>query len=124
MRFFLGTHQAIGILGAEQQPLFWHAFQLTQGQELAAMLAAYSTLWMLRRNARIHVPIDTVVVHGRPELSLGENPEDFRQRTGARLIRCPEPGYGIITAALGLAHADPSRSSRGTTSGAASSPRR
>jgi hypothetical protein len=107
MRFFLGTHQAIGILGAEQQPLFWHAFQLVQGRELDVVLAAYSTLWMLRRNAGIRAPVDTVVVHGRADLSLGQDAEEFRKRTGSRLIRCPEPNYGIISAALGLAHADP-----------------
>jgi Tfp pilus assembly protein PilN len=106
-RFFLGTHQAIGILGAGQQPLFWHAFQLVEGRESAVLLAAYSTLWMLRRNARITVPVDTVIVHGRPELALGQDADEFRQRTGARLVRCAEPGYGIISAALGLAHADP-----------------
>jgi hypothetical protein len=106
-RFFLGTHQAIGVLGAGDQPLFWHAFQLTQGQEMSVLMAAYSTLWMLRRNGRIDVPIDTVVVHGRPELALGPGSDEFRQRTGARLIRCAEPGYGMISAALGLALTDP-----------------
>src|SRR5262249_18233742 len=107
VRFFLGTHQAIGILGAGQQPLFWHAFQLVEGRESAVLLAAYSTLWMLRRHARITVPVDTVIIHGRPELALGQDAEEFRQRTGARLVRCAEPGYGIISAALGLAQANP-----------------
>jgi hypothetical protein len=107
VRFFLGTHQAIGILGAGPQPLFWHAFQLVQGQELPALMAAYSTLWMLRRNARIQVPVDAVIVHGRPDLELVRNADEFRQRTGARLVRCAEPGYGIISAALGLARTDP-----------------
>jgi hypothetical protein len=106
-RFFLGTHQAIGVLGAGEQPLFWHAFQLRQGQEAGVLMAAYSTLWMLRRNGRIGVPIDTVIVHGRPELDLGQDPDEFRQKTGARLIRSAEPGYGMISAALGLALTDP-----------------
>jgi hypothetical protein len=107
VRFFLGSHQAIGVLGVGEQPLCWHGFQLSQGQESAALLAAYSTLWMQRRNSRIAAPIDTVIVHGRPELAVGQDSEAFRQRTGARLIRCAEPGYGILSAALGLALSDP-----------------
>ena len=107
IRFFLGTHQAIGILASGTQPLFWHAFQLTQGHEQAMLMAAYSTLWMLRRNAGINASVDTVIIHGRPELPLGQDADGFRQRTGARLVRCAEPSYGIISAALGLCLTDP-----------------
>ena len=82
-------------------------FRVEEGQETNSILAAYSTLWMLGRNARISLPIDTVVVHGRPGLTLAQDPEEFRRRTGARLIRCDEPGYGPEAAALGLALADP-----------------
>ncbi len=91
VRFFLGTHQAIGVLAAGSQPLFWHTFDLPTGEETVAILAAYSTLWMLWRNCRIPLPIDTMIVHGRPEIVLTQQPEAFRQRTGARLIRCTEP---------------------------------
>ena len=94
-------------MAAGARPLFWHNFELPKGEETAAILAAYSTLWMMGRHARITLPIDTVVVHGRPELSLGQQPEEFRQRTGARLLRCDEPGYDLPAAALGLALANP-----------------
>ena len=77
------------------------------GDETAAILAAYSTLWMLGRHSRITLPIDTVIVHGRPELALTQDPEAFRQRTGARLIRAPEPDYDSTAAALGVALANP-----------------
>jgi hypothetical protein len=107
MRFFLGPQQAIGVLGTAQQPLFWHEFSLEPGQETNSILAAYSTLWMLGRNGRISVPIDTVVVHGRPELPLSQDADEFRRRTGARLIRSDQPGYGAEAAALGLALANP-----------------
>ena len=62
---------------------------------------------MLWRNCRIPLPIDTVIVHGRPEVVLTQQPEAFRQRTGARLIRCAEPGYEPAAAALGVALANP-----------------
>ena len=52
------------------------------GDEIAAILAAYSTLWMMGRHARITVPIDTVIIHGRPELALVKQADEFRQRTG------------------------------------------
>ena len=80
------------MLAAGPQPLFWHAFDLPTGDEETAILAANSTLWMLGRHSRITLPIDTVIVHGRPELTITQDPEAFRQRTGARLIRCAEAG--------------------------------
>ena len=63
---------------------------------------------MLGRNGRITLPIDTVD-RPRPARAgaLTQDPEEFRQRTGARLIRCDEPGYGLAAAALGLALANP-----------------
>ena len=66
---------------------------------LAAVMATYSTLWMQGRHCRIHVPIDTVVIHGRADLELAIKPEMFRERTGARLLRCGEPGYELAGAA-------------------------
>ena len=107
VRFFLGEHQAIAILGAGPRPLFWQTFDLAPGEETAAILAAYSTLWMMGRQARITVPIDTVIIHGRPELALAQQSEEFRERTGARLVRCEQPGYDLPAAALGLALANP-----------------
>jgi hypothetical protein len=106
-RFFLGPRQAIGVLAAGTQPLFWHTFDLTPGDETTAILAANSTLWMLGRHSRITLPIDTVIVHGRPELALTQDPEAFRQRTGAQLIRCAKPDYDLAAAALGVALANP-----------------
>ena len=40
---------AIGIIAVGCRPLFWHAFDLPSGEEIAAILAAYSTLWMMGR---------------------------------------------------------------------------
>jgi hypothetical protein len=107
VRFFLGPQQAIGVVAVESQPLFWHTFDLTPGDETGSILAAYSTLWMLWRNCRIALPIDTVIVHGRPEVALTRQSEAFQQRTGARLIRCDEPNYDPASAALGVALASP-----------------
>ncbi len=106
-RYFLGPQQAIGVLAAGGQPLFWHTFDLPPGEEANAILAANSTLWMLGRHSRISQPIDTVIVHGRPDVNLGQDPEAFRQRTGAKLIRCREPDYGPAAVALGVALANP-----------------
>ena len=87
MRFFLGDVQAIGVLAAVGQPLFWHTFELPKGGETAAILAAYSTLWMMARHTRLTVPIDTVIIHGRPDLALTQQQqESFGTQTGARLI--------------------------------------
>ncbi len=106
IRFFLGRAQAIGVLALGMQPLLWHTFDLPSEDLLAAIMATYSTLWMQGRHCRITVPIDTVVVHGRPELELAIKPEMFRERTGARLLRCGEPGYEPVGAALGTALAN------------------
>ena len=83
IRFFLGRTQAIGVLALGMQPVLWHTFDLPAEDVLAAIMATYSTLWMQGRHCRIRVPIDTVVVHGRPELELAIKPEMFRERTGA-----------------------------------------
>jgi len=103
VRFFLGKTQAIGVLGAGAQPLFWQAFDLTPGDETTAILAAHSTLWMMVRHARITLPVDTVIIHGRPDLKLKQQQkENFESRTRARLIHCSQPGYDPAAAAFGL----------------------
>ncbi len=81
LRFFLGPKQALGMEVAGAQPLFWHAFDLSEGDEAASILASYSTLWMLGRHTRVSTPIDTVFIHGRPELTLAIDPDDFHKRT-------------------------------------------
>ena len=106
-RFFLGELQAIGVLAWGAQPLFWHTIDLPKGEETAAIMAAYSTLWIMGRDARITVPIDAVIVHGRPELTLTRQAAEFSTRTGARLIRCDQPSNEPVAAALGLALANP-----------------
>jgi hypothetical protein len=107
VRFFLGEQQAIGVLAAGSHPLCWQTFDLPPGDETAAVLAAYSTLWMMGRHARVTIPIDTVVIHGRPEVTFTQQEDDFRKRTGARLVRCGKPDYDLPAAALGLALANP-----------------
>jgi hypothetical protein len=101
IRFFLGRTQAIGVLAAGTQPLLWHMFELPGQDVTAPIMATYSTLWMQGRHGRISVPIDTVIIHGRPELELEIKPESFRERTGARLLRCDGPDYEPAAAALG-----------------------
>ena len=107
VRFFLGQKQAIGVLAAGAQPLFWHIFNLPLGDPTTEILAAYSTLRMIGRRGRLELSIDTVIIHGRPDLVLTHDPVAFQQRTGAELIRCPEPDYDPATAALGVALANP-----------------
>jgi hypothetical protein len=107
IRFFLGRTQAIGVLAADIQPLFWHTFDLPGDDTTAAILATYSMLWMQGRHHRINLPIDTVIVHGRPDLKLALKPEEFRERTGAQLLRCDKPDYESASAALGTALANP-----------------
>ena len=107
-RFFLGESQAIGLLAAGDQVLFWHTFELPSGGEIGAVLAAYSTLWMMGRHARITLPIDTVIIHGRPDLVLSEQQEEaFGPRTGAKLFRADQPAYDLGATALGLSLANP-----------------
>ena len=107
LRFFLGPRYAIGMEVVGLQPLFWHAFDLCPGDETASILAAYSTLWMLGRHSRLSAPIDTVFIHGRPELKLSIDPDAFHQRTGARLVRSSSPNYDLQSAALGVALSNP-----------------
>jgi hypothetical protein len=107
-RFFLAESQAIGLLAAGDQVLFWHTFDLPAGAEVGAALAAYSTLWMMGRHARITLPIDTVIIHGRPDLVLTEQQKEaFGPRTGAKLFRADQPAFDLAATALGLSLANP-----------------
>ncbi|MGC8641549.1 MAG: hypothetical protein ACP5XB_16915 [Isosphaeraceae bacterium] len=105
VRFFLGRTQALGVLAAGA-PLLWHTFDLSEDPS-RAILGTYATLWMQGRHAGIKLPIDTVIVHGRPELNLGIQPEAFRERTGAKLLRHASPVFDPASAALGAALATP-----------------
>ncbi len=107
LRIFLGAKKALGMAVAHGHPLFWHGFDLTPGEESKAILGAYSTLWMLARHSRITTPIDHVVIHGRPDLTLSLDADAFRARTRARLIRVSEPDYDLGTAAFGIALNNP-----------------
>lgn len=107
VRFFLGREQAIGLLAAGGQPLLWHTFNLTSGNETAEILATYSTLWMQGRHTQISTPIDTVMVHGRPDLELKIEPAEFQKRTGARMLRCAGPDFDLASIASGVAMGEP-----------------
>jgi hypothetical protein len=107
VRFFLGRPLSIGILGYGTQPLCWHTFELPNADETKSILAAFSTLWMVGRHSRITMPIDSVVVHGLPELNLDVDAEGFRTRTGAQLFRSAGPVYDASSVAFGAALADP-----------------
>jgi hypothetical protein len=107
LRIFLGRKSGLGMLVAHGHPLFWHGFELTQGDETKAVMGSYSTLWMMGRHGRITAPIDTVTIHGRRDLTLSVDPGAFRERTGARLVRAPEPDYDLGAAAFGIALNNP-----------------
>ena len=108
VRFFLGELQAIGVIGAGPRPLFWQTFDLPSGEETAAILAAYSTLWMMgqtRANYHSHR-------YGHHPRAAGAGPgeavggvpssapaRDWCDATG--------PRYDLQAAALGLALANP-----------------
>ena len=106
-RFFLGRQQAIGVLAAGAQPLFWHTFDLPPGDETTAILAANSTLWMLGRHSRITLPIDTVIVHGRPELALDAGPRGVPPAHRGPVDPLRQPDYDPAAVALGVALANP-----------------
>ena len=92
LRFFLGRKQAIGMEVVGHQPLFWHAFDLVPGDESASILAAYSTLWM-HGAAQPHRRADRQGVRPRTARPEAHHRRGlFRQRTGARLVRCAGPG--------------------------------
>jgi hypothetical protein len=81
LRAFLNEEKGLAMLAVGNHVLFWHNFDLPPAGETAAILAVCSTLRLMARSGRMSVPVDTVIVHGRPELELA--PEPFRQRIGA-----------------------------------------
>ena len=107
VRFFLRRPLSIGILALGSQPLCWHPFELSDEDESKSILAAFSTLWMVGRHSRITSPIDSLIVHGLPDLKLTVDADGFKTRTGAQFFRADGPIYDVATVAMGTALADP-----------------
>lgn len=102
-RVILGDSQGLAILVAGQNPLLWRSFELPVGGEAQAILAALAALRMLARSSGIGLAIDTALIHGRPDLGPLIEPEEFKARTEAQLVRCDSPGMDIGSIALGCA---------------------
>ena len=90
VRFFLGRTQAIGILGRDA-PLLWHTFDLPEETQPRS--------WERTRRSgcRGGMPDPHTDRHGRrsrpARIRPHIQPQAFREKTGARLLRCGEPGY-------------------------------
>jgi len=104
LRVFLGPERGLGVVAVGNQVLLWHGFDLSLGEETAAVLAVCSTLRLMARSARLPVSIGTIIVHGRPELEFAQ--DLFRERIGAGLLRSRGPDYAPADAALGVALAN------------------
>ncbi len=102
-RLVLGPGQGLGILADGQHPLVCRSFALPDGGEPQAIFAALSALRMLARSCGIGLPIDAVVIHGRPDLGPMFDPAEFRSRTEADLFRSDTPDLDAASMALGSA---------------------
>ncbi len=106
-RFFLGRQQAIGVLAAGAQPLFWHTFDLPDrrrgdrdpGRELDPLDAG---------TAQPDHPADRHGHRPRPARAddHGRTPRRSASAPVPGLIRCAEPDYDPAAAALGVALAN------------------
>lgn len=102
-RFLLGDRQALGMVVAGGLPLHWRLFDLPAGEEPLAIHSALVGLRMHVRSWKIDAGINTVLIHGRPDLASKLDPAELGSRMGAKVARADGPGYDSASIAQGLA---------------------
>ena len=102
-RFFLGERDGLAMLVANGIPLHWRTFELPNGAEPAALMGAFVALRMQARNWRVEGVIDSVLIHGRPDLAPKLVPAELKSRMQAPVFLARAPGFEPASIARGLA---------------------
>ena len=104
LRVFLGRDQALAVLmAAPDLPLMWRPFALPARGEAGAILATASSLRILGSYCGLEVEVDSVLIHGRPDLGgLAEEVDASPALQGVRVLRHEGPGLDVAAVAAGL----------------------
>ena len=103
LRVFLCADQGLAVAIAGNLPLAWRKFVLPKGGEVPAILCATRTLRTLARFCGIESPLNTAMIHGRPDLHEQLNSAEFANEIGGRLSCYEGPGLDGPATAFGLA---------------------
>jgi hypothetical protein len=104
VRVFLGAEQGLAVLTAgADRPLLWREFDLSAGDEAAAILTSVSALGNLGRLSKLETKVDAVLIHGRPDLGPLTETGAALTLQGLKMLRHDLPGLDNGAVALGLA---------------------
>ena len=103
IRFFLSDAQALAVLVVNDLPVVWRTFSLPRGDEASAILSACRGLATVSKDCGIESPLDTVMIHGRPDLARLVEVDWVQEQTGVALRWFPRPRLDSAEAAFGLA---------------------
>jgi Tfp pilus assembly protein PilN len=103
-RVILGDGRGLAVLmTAPEAPLMWRPFDLAPGREAAAIRAAVASLGSLGRFCGQEGELDTVLVHGRPDLGPLAEVVEAEALPGVKLLRHDAPPLDEAAIAAGLA---------------------
>ncbi len=103
LRLFLGEREALAMVTAGTMCVLWKSFKLAAGTEIAALCAAVRACQTLVGHCGIDTPLETVVVHGRPDLRAELTGDEFGQKVAASVVCCDGPALDGASIAYGLA---------------------
>ena len=103
MRVFLGTTQGLAVLLTKSDlPLSWRPFELPEGGESAAILAAIASLRVIGRHCGLQSDLGALMIHGRPDLAEIGTLMASPSLSGWHFQRHESPSLDEGDAALGL----------------------
>lgn len=103
LRLFLSANQVLAVLAAQQMPLLWRFTQLPAGEEAAAIVASYRSLFVTSKDCGVESPIDAVMIHGRMELKRLVDFQWIEDQLDASVHWFDDPALDVSQITLGLA---------------------
>ncbi len=103
IRVFLGGDQGLAVLSTRDDlPIRWRPFEMTPGTEACAIIAAVASVRMLGRQSGLKSEASTVMIHGRPDLSLASSFAETPGMEELELLHMQGPELNDVESARGL----------------------
>ncbi len=103
LRLFLHDAQGLAVLAVNNMPVVWRSFSLARSDEASALLSVGRSLLTISRDCGIESALDTVIVHGRPDLARLLDVDWVQAELGAPIQWLDGPSLEGSQVALGLA---------------------
>lgn len=103
LRVFLGETQGLAVVTVGRLPVIWRIFELRPGAEAEGLVSVTRALQTLEVHCGVDAPIDTVLVHGRPNLHESLSDAALADQLGVRIVCYEGPALDAAAMAYGLA---------------------